>query len=63
MRQPQDRVVRRAMRTPARAAFAVAALMTLVLGLVLGAGRAEQEDGPDRVLAAAFDVAGTVDVD
>ena len=43
--------------------IAAVAVLTLCLGLVLGWGPVQQEDGPDRVLAIAFDPAGAVDVD
>ncbi len=46
-----------------RAMFAAAAVITLCLGMALGWGQGQQEDGPDRVLAIAFDPTGAVDVD
>ncbi len=61
--QRQDRAASRMDRPAKRAVFAAAAVVTLCLGLVLGRGPGRQEDGPDRVLAIAFDTAGAADVD
>ena len=63
MRRPQDRPARRMARPAARVAFAAAAVIVLCLGLTLGWGSGQQEDGPDRVLAIALDTSGAVDAD
>ena len=63
LRRPQDRSTGRLVRPAARAVFAAAAVRVLCLGLTLGWGSGQQEDGPDRVLAIAFDTSGTVDGD
>ena len=63
MRRPQDHATPLSSGPATRAMFAAAAVVALCLGVALGWGQGQHDDGPDRVLAIAFDPAGTVDVD
>ncbi len=63
MRRPQDHAAWRSARPATRAMFAAAAVVVLCFGIALGWGQGQRDDGPDRALAIAFDLAGTVDVD
>ena len=68
MRRHQDRSTWRhhpwrMARPAARATFAAAAVIVLCLGMTLGWGSGQQEDGPDRVVAMALDTSGAVDAD
>lgn len=60
MRHVQDRPLHRMARG---AGWAVTVTLALVLGLLVGGGTSEREDGPDHVMAASFETLGQTDVD
>ena len=63
MRHRQERPISRWMLQTRRAGLATAAAVVLFLGIFLGQTTPSGEDGPDRVLAIAFDSTGASDVD
>ena len=63
MRHRQGRPVFLAVRPATRAVFVAGAAFMLGLGLVIGWGTNDSDEGPDHALAIAFDSAGSLDVD
>ncbi len=63
MRHRQDRPSFPMARSARRAALAAGAVAMLGLGLVIGWGASEPDEGPDHALAVALDTTGSIDVD
>ena len=63
MRHRQDQPASPLARPVARALFAACAALMLGLGLVVGWGTGEPDEGPDHALAVALDGTGIIDAD